>query len=172
MIKKIIKFKNEPFTILIDKEDELMFDKYSWYLRYTRKNGKPYVTTDIWIKLTKTRKKLILHRVLLGVTDPKRQVDHINGDTLDNRKENLRDCNYSENNRNRKKGIRNTSGYKGVCWNKGMNKWFAQIRVNRKQINIGHYSNILDAVAAYNEAALKYHGEFANLSEVDLSPSK
>lgn len=107
-----------------------------------------------------------MHRFILGITDPKIQVDHINGDSLDNRKINLRLCSNSENSRNRGANKNNTSGYKGVRFRKEYGTYFATITVNRKEIYLGSFKTGKEAATAYNEAAIKYHDKFANLNEV------
>jgi len=88
-------------------------------------------------------------------------VDHINHNLLDNRRQNLRICTPSENKRNRVLAKNNSSGYKGVNWSKGANKWRTQISINGKQKHLGLFNNILLAAEAYDSAAQKYYGEFA-----------
>lgn len=90
-------------------------------------------------------------------TWPKEEIDHINRIRTDNRISNLREANRIENGQNRSISKANTSGYKGVYWNKTEKKWHAQIRVNGLRIHLGHYKNIEDAHNAYVEAAKKYH---------------
>lgn len=93
------------------------------------------------------------------------QVDHRNGNGLDNRrKENLRVCTGSQNQHNRRKNSNNTSGYKGVYWYKQRGKWRARIEFNGKEISLGYYTDAVQAARAYDEAARKHHGEFANLN--------
>lgn len=91
-------------------------------------------------------------------------VDHINGDTLDNRRSNLRLCTVSGNNHNRMKSKNNTSGYKGVSWLKQNQKWRAYIKVNSKDKHLGCYLDKEDAARAYDKAAKEYFGEFARLN--------
>lgn len=88
-------------------------------------------------------------------------VDHINGDTLDNRRSNLRLCTNPENLRNRGKSKANTSGFKGVFWDKKLRRWRAAIDYNRKKINLGVYPTAELAALAYDKAARKYHGDFS-----------
>jgi hypothetical protein len=109
---------------------------------------------------------IYLHRFILNITDRKIYVDHINNNSLDNRKVNLRQCSHSENERNKDKTKRNSSGFKGVCFDKSCNKFFSLITVNRKRIWLGYFIDPIDAAKVYNEAALKYHGEFAKLNEI------
>jgi hypothetical protein len=92
--------------------------------------------------------------------------DHINGDGLDNRRDNLRVCNCAQNQRNRGKQNNNQSGLKGVSWHKKGKKWITQLKLNKKNIYLGLFKNKERAAVAYNEAATKYHGEFARLNEI------
>lgn len=94
---------------------------------------------------------------------PADQIDHINGVSDDNRIANLREATNSENCRNKGKMPNNTSGFKGVYWNKNTRKWLAGIRVSLKFIPLGYYDCPKEAAAAYAVAAAKYHGEFARL---------
>ncbi len=91
-------------------------------------------------------------------------VDHINHNGLDNRKSNLRLCTGSQNIINCFLIKSNTSGYKGVSWDKKNKKWLVVIRVNGRKTHIGRYACIKEAAFAYDVEAIKYHGEFANLN--------
>lgn len=103
----------------------------------------------------------------MGMRDSeKAHIDHEDRNPLNNHKNNLRFCTYSENSRNRGKPTTNTSGYKGVSWFKRDKKWKAQIMVEGKGFCLGSFKNKIDAARAYNRAALKYHGEFACLNEI------
>lgn len=93
-------------------------------------------------------------------------VDHVNGDTLDNRRDNLRICTREQNARNRATNKTNKCGYKGVDWCEHIKKWRSRISVNKKTIHIGVYEEIEDAVMAYNEAAVRLHGEYARLNVI------
>jgi hypothetical protein len=87
-------------------------------------------------------------------------VDHINGNTLDNRKINLRICTAGENNCNQRKRSDNTSGYRGVSYNKEKKRWVAYISKNGKRYSLGYFFDIEKAHVAYCIASEKYHGEF------------
>jgi hypothetical protein len=94
-------------------------------------------------------------------------VDHINGDTLDNRRENLRVCTRKENNQNcNKRGTLPKSKYKGVVWVKKVGKWKAQIKSDKKTIYLGYFKDELLAAKAYNSAAILYFGEFARQNKI------
>jgi hypothetical protein len=97
--------------------------------------------------------------------DNKKCVDHIDGDTINNNVNNLRWCSQQENNCNRKVSKNNTSGVKGISWNKDTKKWRATIRYNNKDYHLGLFSNIEDAVTARKLKANELFGEFTNQSE-------
>lgn len=111
-------------------------------------------------------KNRFMARLIMKIDDPKIYVDHINGNTLDNRKCNLRLANNSQNQANRQMHSTNTTGYRGVCWAKDTQKWQASIKVNRKSIYLGQYTNIEDAANAYKKAAEEYFGDFAEHKKV------
>ncbi|MBG9769668.1 hypothetical protein ABD75_11005 [Bacillus vallismortis] len=93
-------------------------------------------------------------------------VDHRNHDTLDNRRANLRLCSIGENNRNRKYSKHNTSEYKGVGWHKTNGRYRARIKFNGKSIHLGYFKTEIEAAEAYNKAAIKFHGEFAEINKL------
>jgi hypothetical protein len=114
-------------------------------------------------------KGFLMHRVIMNVTNPKIQVDHINGNTLDNRRENLRKCTNSENCRNAKMKSTNTSGYKGVRPHvvrkkDGKQVWRAMICVDGKDRGLGLFLDKKEAARAYNKAAMRFYGNFAKLN--------
>jgi hypothetical protein len=110
------------------------------------------------------RKYIYMHREIMQTPDDM-ETDHINGNTLDNRRENLRICTRSQNSANKNK-YTGASGYKGVHWFKPIKKWAARIQVEHKQICLGYFSDVLDAARAYNRAAIELFGEFARLNEI------
>jgi hypothetical protein len=92
-------------------------------------------------------------------------IDHINGDRLDNRIENLRAATVGQNQHNRKTNANNTSGYKGVSWNKACKKWLSQIKLEGKRIHLGYFDNVEEAAEAVRKAREELHGDFANHGE-------
>lgn len=107
-------------------------------------------------------------RIIMGVTEKWKQVDHINHDTLDNRRENLRVCEAWENSRNARKAVEEGlySKYKGVGKkHRGKTtRWNAQLGIHGYQIHLGYFHKEEDAARAYDEAARKFFGEFACLN--------
>lgn len=96
---------------------------------------------------------------------PASQLDHINGNTSDNRILNLRPASRIENSFNRRLNKNSTSGYKGVNWHKAAGRWQARIWVNGKVHHLGWFDNPITAAAAYDDAARRLHGQFAKLNE-------
>ena len=136
---------------LIDDDDFEKLIQYKWHcssLGYAEH------------RIPSTMKMLKMHRVVNGTPDGL-MTDHINGNRLDNRKSNLRNCDRSQNLANSSRRKDNKSGYKGVLWDKRERKWIASIRVNGKLHFLGRYVNIKVAAQAYSEAANKHFGEFA-----------
>lgn len=116
-----------------------------------------------------------MHRFLMSAPKNK-MVDHINGEKLDNRRENLRLATNSENQANRR-AARGKSKFKGVTWQKrtydeSRGYWKAQIVVQGELHYLGKYNTDLEAATAYNEAALKHFGEFAHLNDLSQPASE
>lgn len=129
-------------------------------------NQKPRTDYALRSDRTDGLRNISLHREvmedMLGrALEPREQVDHINGFGLDNRRENLRLATAAENGRNRKKSKNNTSGYKGVHWDKHHRKWRAKIMINGRRLHLGHFADPADAARAYDNAAVLYYGDFA-----------
>lgn len=137
---------------LVDDDVYEWASKHKWYAHrngnkwYARRRGKP---PDM--------KTIRLHNEIMKAGS----VDHINGDGLDCRRENMRLATKSENSRNRGPNANNTCGYKGVYIDKGSGKWRARIRASDKRLHLGYFATPEAAARAYDEAARKHHGEFA-----------
>ncbi len=124
------------------------------------------VRTEQVSKINGKRKQIgvFMHRQISMPGDGL-EIDHINGNKLDNRRENLRVCTRSDNGRNRQKfSSATTSVYKGVYWAKTRNRWYAGIKYNGKSRHLGSFKNEDDAAKAYNIAAINLFGEFACLN--------
>lgn len=141
--------KGEEFYF--DLEDYDKIKDYCWY-----KTHFGYIATRV--KRSKTH--IFMHRLLLNYTS-ELDIDHINGNTIDNRKSNLRICNHCDNMKNQTKRKTNTSGIVGVYWDRKRNKWVATLKFNGKSVLHKRFDKKEEAIQARKEAEAKYFGEFA-----------
>lgn len=148
-------------TVYFDAVDLGLIQSRKWHISRTG-----YLTTSAKTSDGEPTSK-VFHK-LIGEEFASNYVDHKNLNKLDNRRENLRLCTPSGNARNRGKihKSNNVSKYKGLRRRK--NRWRAFIMVDYKEIYLGSFVKETDAAAAYDRAALKYHGEFANLNFPNL----
>lgn len=158
---------------VVDDEDYEKVKDYNWQITYRSSNFYVFAHHRHGKKGSCGRRKRVtyyLHRLIMGLEkDSKLVVDHINGDGLDNRKQNLRVCTIAENARNSRRKQKGTSKYRGVYydkWTKADKPFKASISINNKTTHIGRFKTAKAAALAYNKAALKHHGEFAYQNEV------
>lgn len=157
----------QGYVALVDDDDYPLVSSCKWYAmidRHALNTKLIYVRTWIPNPGGNPRGRVIsLHRLLMNVLDqPSIKVDHRNGNGLDNRRVNLRLASAEGNSRNRRH-IPNKSGYKGVVRH-GPDTYEARIRANHDRLYLGCYRTARDAALAYDDAARKYHGEFACLN--------
>lgn len=121
-----------------------------------------------WNPFNRGPQIILMHRLIAGLVYEPSAVccDHINGNTLDNRRDNLRACTNQQNQANRIKRLPTSSGYRGVSWKKEHRRWCAYIRVDGHLLHLGYHHHERDAARAYNAAALDHFGEFARLNEI------
>lgn len=156
-------YANGRLAIIDDEDFRLVIGRPWWVVPADSKTDLAYAATRT--SRRDGHKQVMMHRLIIGAQD-REIVDHKNGNGLDNRKSNLRLCSYGGNARNQRLKANNTSGYKGVSWNRFDSRWQAYITVNRKRIILGYYDNVLDAALMYDRAAKHYHGEFARTNGV------
>jgi len=142
---------------IVDDEDYEELSKYKWFFSsgyarrgLARQNGRPAA--------------ILLHVAIMGKMVGL-EIDHVNGDRLDNRRENLRHVTRSQNNQNQAPGREGASSqHKGVSWYKRDKLWTAQIKADGKKCHLGRYESERDAAIAYNTAAIKHFGEYARIN--------
>lgn len=142
---------------VVDKEDYPALSRHNWCALWT---GKCFYAA----RRDESNSYLLMHRELLKCA-PSELADHKDGNTLDNRRHNIRKCTLAQNNMNR----RPRSKWKGIHFHKcqqGKRKWRARIAIQGRGIFLGYFAAAIEAATAYNEGARKYHGEFARLNEV------
>jgi len=142
---------------IIDLEDVEKVSSRNWCAH--RAGGKFYAVSNGQVH--ESFKKMYLHRFILGA-ESELKVDHINGDSLDNRRENLRFASVSENLFNRGKTSKNRSGYKGVFWSQEKGRWKAEVGAHGKKHHVGYFQSAEDAYEAYKNLAESLHGDFFN----------
>ena len=142
----------------IDLEDIIRVNQYNWWAVWYE-NIQTYYARGII-----NNKNIGLHRFILNVTNPKIQVDHRDGNGLENRRFNIRVCTSQQNAMNQQSKKNSSSKFKGVA--KIAHKWQAQITYNYKKIYLGCFDDEKIAAKIYNEKAKELFGEFARLNEV------
>lgn len=161
---KIIPLSKGQEAIVCDCHYDLVKD-FKWH--YAAKGyaaHSTYIGPDPNKKGKYIRSCVYMHQAILGA----KGIDHRDGNRLNNQCSNLRPATQSQNLYNKSKQSNNTSGYKGVNWHIQTKKWRASITVNGKQKHLGLYITSELAAQAYNEIALKHHGEFAKLNKLPL----
>lgn len=137
---------------------------YPNLVNYTFTCAPDHITTSFAQGGGKYKKLSITHLIVsVGLGE---EVDHKDRDIHNCLDSNLRKCTPSQNKANRRLFSSNKSGYRGVGWHSRDEVWAAKITVNGKPKHLGYFDDIHQAAKAYNEAAIKFFGEFANLNEI------
>ena len=109
---------------------------------------------------------ILMHRLILNLKDKNILGDHIDFDTLNNQRSNLRAATFAQNNLHIRKRENTSSKYRGVCWNKRDDKWIVSFRVNNKLMFFGQFKDETEAALHYNNKAKEYHGDFAFKNDI------
>lgn len=144
--------RKDIFALVDDDCKEVIDFPYSWQV-----NIKGYANSH-WVVNGKYN-QVYMHQIVIGKAPKGLYIDHINGNPLDNRKENLRICTYQQNAFNRAKKIKGSSKYKGVHIHK--NKWRARISFNGYRPSLGLFNSQEEAARAYDKKAVELFGQFA-----------
>lgn len=148
---KLIKLTTGQLASVDDCDyEELSKYKWRWSRGYAKRNEKS----------PNDRKMIAMHRVICGTPDGM-ETDHIDGNKLNNTRSNLRICSHMENMRNRGRQKNNTTGFKGVYFQKSKNRFVAQINIGGKPKYLGSFQSAEEAAKAYAIAVSTHHGEFA-----------
>jgi hypothetical protein len=152
---------NSGKIAIVDDADFDFINQWKWSCRST-KRWFCYAMRQEWLGTNETKRfqHILMHRLILNAPR-EMEVDHIDGNPLNNQRSNLRLVTPSQNACNVPRRCDNHSGYKGVGWSKIVGKWRARIMKEGKTRYLGYFDNVEDAAAAYVEAAKKLHGVFA-----------
>ena len=153
----------QGMVTIVDEEDLDFLNQWKWCVSREDKGeeNKIYYAVRGWRQGPK-QKRICLHQLLIDVPRGK-EIDHKDGDGLNNRRSNLRICNHQQNICNQRKQANASSIYKGVSWHKRNEKWEAYIGIGKKKY-LGNFQDEEQAALAYNQAAIINFGEFARLN--------
>jgi hypothetical protein len=140
---------------IVDDEDYAVLSAWKWYAINTN-NSWYAMRTDM-----ASRRNIRMHRQIMAIDS---QIDHRNGNGLDNRRCNLRPCTSAQNSYNRGLHKRNKSGFIGVFWSNNAQRWEAQIRHRGKRMYLGRFDTATEAAMVRDLYAVRFHGDFAKLN--------
>lgn len=152
---------SQSYFATVDDGDYEFLNQWKWYA--IAKSGIIYAerTCRYGTRSENKKQHIKMHRLILGAIDPSIKVDHKDGDGLNNKRSNLRICTNAQNCMNSSTKRK----YKGIRKNARCSTWSARIMFNGKEIYLGSFSSQVEAVLAYNKAAIEYFGEFARINE-------
>lgn len=168
---RLIPLTKGKFAI-VDAADYHLVSQYRWRAREKRRT---FYALAEFNDASGKQIHLRMHRVILGITDPKVFCDHRDGDGLNNRRSNLRQCTDTQNKQNSRRRIGNlTSRFRGVSLKRESGRWRAAIGggAKRTKLYLGTFKSEEEAARVYDAAALKHFGEFARLNFPKDNPNE
>lgn len=150
----------QGLVALVDQADAQILNQFKWCA--TRRGATWYAVRGTYLPDGR-RTLMYMHTAITGY----HRTDHVNGDGLDNRRCNLRAVTQAENMKNTRRPSNNSSGFKGVCWDRKRRIWRAYIKVSGHQRHLGYFPNPIDAAIAYDRAARRDFGEYAAVNFPD-----
>lgn len=157
-MSKEIPLTNSDAIVLVDEDIYERFSKFKWHL-----SAQGYANRSVYISETKKTVQSAMHREITAARSGE-QIDHADGNKLNNTRQNLRFCDNSKNLCNSRKRQNCISRYKGVSFDKRRNHWKAEIQYQNKRYNVGIFDDEVIAARARDGAAIYYHKEFASLN--------
>jgi len=159
-----IPITREKYIFVSDEDYERVME-HSWQAVPSRVNGLWYAHRMVWSGSSYEPQSV--HVFILGAPPEGMEIDHKNRNGLDNRRANIRFATRQQNLANQGIGKLNTSGYRGVIWNKDTQRWRCSIFIDKKRKYLGFFDEAEEAARAFDEEAKKHHGDFANLNFPD-----
>jgi len=160
--------KYPGYEAIVDDEDYEELIKYEWHPQF----GTHHNTNTIYATRSIKKQKILMHRIIIQIHNyniETKLIDHEDHKGLNNQKENLRICSYSQNGQNQNNQNRSlTSIYKGVYFKKDRNKFRVCIKLNGKPIHVGYFIDEQEAALAYNKKATELFGEFCCLNIISV----
>ncbi|MCK5235985.1 MAG: hypothetical protein KAR06_03285 [Deltaproteobacteria bacterium] len=159
-MKKILltKRSGEKLYALVDDEDFERVSQFKWHCSKDIAGFK-------YASRASEEGTILMHRFIMGASKGQK-VGHKSKDGLNNQRENLRVCTWTQIQAGKKNGKNNQTGYKGVSWFAEREHYIARIGKKNKMVYLGSFDDPVEAAAAYNKAAQELHGEFAELNKV------
>lgn len=148
---------------LVDVADFEWLNQHKWSARFDNRTKKSYAQRSMMLGNGQQR-TVQMHREILGIDDPRVEIDHANGNGLINTRDNLRVATHSQNQQNQGPKRGSKSGFKGVSFHRSSNRWQAEIKANGERRYLGIFATAEDAARAYDNVARELHGEFAFLN--------
>lgn len=146
---------------LVDDSDFDFLNQWNWWLKADRYNF--YATRETTRRSPFPRRTILMHRLIM-TCPTNMEVDHIDGNGLNNTRSNLRVCTHHQNSANRRKKVSSSSRFKGVSWKEKDKRWESRIGVGNKVVYLGQFKIEEEAALAYDRIAKEWRGEYACLN--------